>query len=125
MGLFLDSIVKAGTVGLLAKSAVSLLNTIPNVAGAVVNAAVAGCVVAAIGEGSIYAFEQVYLGNKSVEDIDWVTKFMESKIASGFVEKVKLVLSKLGDNPDKDEILRAIKDAFFSASQGSTKKTAK
>ncbi|WP_207657458.1 hypothetical protein [Alkalibaculum bacchi] len=40
----------------------------------VIPAIITGSIVAAIGEGSIYAFEKIYLGEKSVDDIDWVIK---------------------------------------------------
>ena len=77
---FLNSIIEAGTVGMVAKSIINMLKAIPgvNIAASVLNAIIAGVIVAVIGEGSIYAFEQIYLGKKSVEDTDWVKKLMET-----------------------------------------------
>ena len=86
---FLNSIVEVGTVGIAAKTAISALKAIPgvNIGASVLNAIIAGSIVAALGEGSIYAFEQVYLGNKTTDDIDWVKKIIESKLTSQFIEK--------------------------------------
>ena len=64
---FFNSIIEVGTVSTAAKAAISGLKAIPgiNLAAGVVNAIIAGSFVAAIGEGTIYAFEQVYLGKKT------------------------------------------------------------
>ena len=61
---FFDSIIEVGTVSAVAKATISGLKAIPriNLAASVINAIIAGSFVAAIGEGTIYAFEQVYLG---------------------------------------------------------------
>ena len=110
--LFLDSIVKVGTVSTVAKTVISSLRSIPgiNLAASVVNAVIAGSIVAGLGEGIIYAFEQVYLGNKSVKDVDWVTKILESRLSSEFFDKVKNALGKLTENASKEEILKVIKE---------------
>lgn len=65
-------------------------------------------IVTALGEGSIYAFEQVYLGNKDISDIDWVKKTIESKLSVTLVEKAKPILSKLTDASTKKEIIQVI-----------------
>lgn len=69
---------------------------------------IAGVIVAALGEGSIYAFEQVYLGNKDISDIDWVKKIIESKLPLSIVEKAKPILAKLTDASSKKDIMQAI-----------------
>lgn len=111
---FINTIIQIGTVSAVAKNAINLLKAIPgiNVAASVVNAVIAGAIVAAIGEGSIYAFEQVYLGNKSLDDIDWVTKIIESKLTKGFVEKITKILEEIADGADKEQIVKAIKKAL-------------
>lgn len=55
-----------------AKAAISALKAIPgvNLAGEVINAIVAAAIVAAIGEGSAFAFEKVCLGEMSAKDVD-------------------------------------------------------
>jgi len=109
-----DTIIDAGVVGIAAKTAVSALKVIPgvNIGGVVINAIVAGGIVATIGEGSIYIFEQIYLGKKSYEDIDWVTKVIESKFTNDFIKKLEEVAKKLGDNASKEEIAKLIMSVF-------------
>lgn len=111
---FLSTIVDVGTVGAAAKAAISTLKAIPgiNLGASVLNAIIAGSIVAALGEGSIYAFEQVYLGKKSVEDIDWVRKIMESKLSGKFIEKVTDILQQIADNTDMQTIAKEIAKAF-------------
>lgn len=110
----INSIIEAGTVGTAAKSAINLIKAIPglNIAAAVLNSIIAASFAVAIGEGSIYIFEQVYLENKEPGDIDWVKRFMESKIANGFVEKVKAVIEKVGNKDDKESIVQAVLEIF-------------
>lgn len=67
---------------------------------------------AAIGEGTIYAFEQVYLGKKTVEDIDWIKKVMESKLSTEFIEKVTLAAKQITENTDKKVIGKIILELF-------------
>lgn len=111
---FLNSIVEVGTVSLAAKSAISSLKAIPglNVGASVINAIIAGSIVAALGEGSIYAFEQVYLGKKSLSDIDWVKGLIESRLSSQFVEIVKTSVNKINKNMDLKDIAHIIQDIF-------------
>jgi GTPase SAR1 family protein/uncharacterized protein (DUF697 family) len=72
--LFFNSIIQAGTIGVAAKTGLNALKTIPgvNLETSALNGIVAGSSVAALGEVTIYAFEQVYLGKKSISDVDWV-----------------------------------------------------
>ena len=107
---FLNSIVEVGTVGTAAKALISALKAVPgiNLGASVINAVIAGVIVAALGEGSTYAFEQVYLGNKTVADIDWVKKIIESKLSLTIIEKAKPILAKLSDASDRKAILSAV-----------------
>ena len=52
------------------------------------------------------------MGKKSVNDIDWVTKFLESKLSLEFVEKVTPMLKELGDNVKPKDIAKAITKLF-------------
>lgn len=105
---------EVGTVSTAAKAVISGLKAIPgvNLAAGIVNAIIAGSFVAAIGEGTIYAFEQVYLGKKTVEDIDWVKKVMESKLSTEFIEKVTFAAKQITENTDKKVIGKIILELF-------------
>lgn len=112
---FLSSMVEVGTVSVVAKGAINALKAIPgiNIGASVLNAAIAGFIVAAIGEGSIYAFEQIYLGNKTVQDIDWVTKILESKFSSEFITKAQVAIEKMSDTTDGKSIVKILLDLFM------------
>ena len=103
---FLNSIVEVGTVSTAAKAAISTLKAVPgiNIAASVLNAIIAGAIVAAIGEGCIYAFEKVYTGEKSIEDIDWVKKVMESKLSPQFIENVTAVVEKISKSSNNKDV---------------------
>lgn len=114
---FFNSIIEVGTVSTAAKTAIAALKNIPgiNIGASVLNAIIAGSIIAALGEGTIYAFEQIYLGKKSFEDIDWVTKLLESKLSIEFVDKVKTIITKAGDNIDSKTIAKLISSLFSNA----------
>lgn len=111
---FFNSIIEVGTVSTAAKTAIAALKTIPgiNIGASVLNAIIAGSIVAALGEGTIYAFEQIYLGNKTFNDIDWVTKLLESKLSNEFIDKVKTVISEAGNSNDSNAIVKLISAIF-------------
>jgi len=111
---FFNSIVEVGTVSAAAKAAISALKAIPgiNLGASVLNAIIAGSIVAALGEGTIYAFEQVYLGKKSVSDIEWVKKVLETKMSSQFIDTVKTIVEKISQNTDKGDVASNISEAF-------------
>ena len=109
-----NSIIEAGTVGSVAKNAINLIKAIPglNLAAAALNSIIAASFVVAIGEGAIYIFEQVYLGNKKADDIDWVKQVIESRLVNDFVEKVNAAIQKVGDKTDKESIIQAVLGVF-------------
>lgn len=111
---FFDSIVEVGTVSTAAKAAIGALKAIPgiNLGASVLNAIIAGSIVAALGEGTIYAFEQVYLGKKNITDIEWVKKVMELKLSSQFIDIVKTTAEKITQNTDKKAIANIITDVL-------------
>lgn len=113
---FMNSIVEVGTVSMAAKMAISTLKGIPaiNLAADVLNAIIAGSIVAAIGEGSIYVFEKVYLGEKTLDDVDWVKKVMEAEFSSQFLEKVEGVINTIATNPNIKDVKKAIPDILVS-----------
>lgn len=107
---FINSIIEVGTVGAAAKAIINGLKAIPgiNLGASVINAIIAGVIVAALGEGSIYAFEQVYLGNRDITDIDWVKKIIEAKLPLAIVEKAKPMLGMLTDESSIKDIVQVV-----------------
>lgn len=81
------------------KSNVNLLNGI-----------ISGIIVTAIGQFSIYVFEQVYLGKRGIEDLEWVKGFTDSKSILGVFEEV-IENIQPGENKIED-IPKLIIDAF-------------
>lgn len=117
---FKDSIVEVGSVTTAAKVILANLKNIPgiNIGVSVLNAIVAGAIVAALGEGTIYAMEQVYLGKKTLEDVEWVKKFLESKLSQEFIDKVMDVVKKIsskGAKIDIKDVAQIIVDLFVSS----------
>lgn len=118
---FFESILEIGTISEAAKLAIYALKAVHgiNLGVSVLNAIIAGGVMATLGEVTTYAFEQVYLGNKSVADIEWVKKVIELKFTSRFTDIVKTIIEKIPNNADEKAIARIIDDVFrilFSAS---------
>lgn len=107
---FFNSIVEVGTVSTAARMVISALKAIPgiNIGASVLNALIAGSIITALGEGTIYAFEQVYLGKKSIADIDWVKKVIESKLSEQLVERIKTAAGNLNENSDKKQIAQLV-----------------
>lgn len=114
--VFLEKIIEIGTVSAAAKLAISSIKAIPglNIAASVINAVVAGSIVAAIGEGSIYVFEKIYKGEKTVEDIEWMKKVMESKLSSEFINNVGVILDKVDKNASPKDMAKIINSIFVS-----------
>ncbi|WP_322153512.1 DUF697 domain-containing protein [Paratractidigestivibacter sp.] len=95
-----ETILEVGTASVAAKAAISALKTIPgvNLAAEVINAVVAAAIVMAIGEGSAYVFEKVYLGEMSAKDLDAVRNFMEEQLDNDFVNKVTDVIENIAQS---------------------------
>lgn len=105
-------IVEFGTVSVVARAACAAVLKVIPVAGNIANAAVAGSFVAAIGEGTRYIFEQIYLGNQSITDFEWVEEILNEKLSKGFAEKVKKAADSLSDKSSKEDIIAAVRDVF-------------
>lgn len=112
---FVDSIVEVGTVSTAARAAVNALKSIPgvNAAASAVNAVIAGSIVAAIGECSIAAFEQISTGNRSLSETEWVKELTDSKLSEKFVSKASTVLKRYNDAQDPKKLAQLILDVFF------------
>lgn len=110
----INRIIEVGTVSTVARGLISGIKAIPgiNIAASVLNAVIAGAIVAALGEASRYIFEQIYLGNKTLDDIDWATKIAENKLASETLERVKKVLENVSDSTSSKNLSNIIKAIF-------------
>lgn len=108
--VFIKQIITAGTVGILAKSILSALKAAPfvNIGAIILNAVVASTITATLGEVSIMAFEQIYKGEKSIEDIDWINKLLENVNANELIEKINFISEKLDGVKDPKEIANII-----------------
>lgn len=113
--LLKNTALEVGTVSTAAKSLVSMIKAIPGIGlgASVVNAVVSGTIVAALGIGSINVFEQIYLGQKSLDDIDWVKKALESELGQTLIEKVMAAIQNLTNSSSAGEIATVIIDAIL------------
>lgn len=104
----IKGIVEMGTVSMAARGVISGLKAIPvlNLGTSVLNAIVAGAIMAAVGEASIYIMERIYLGEKDITDLDWVKKVVESEISKTVLSRVQKIAGEaaLEDKLDKEKI---------------------
>lgn len=107
-----EKIVEIGTVSAVARATCGAVLKVIPVAGWVANAAVAGSFVAAIGEGTRYIFEQIKLGNRSVQDIEWAEKLLIDKLTGQFTQKAKQAFATLSETSTKDDIIKAVAQMF-------------
>lgn len=99
-----------GTVGIAAKAAINGMKLIPgiNIGSTLVNAIVAGVIVASLGEGAIFIFEQIHLGKKTTADINWLNEFMESKQIPQIVNMIEEITKKIDSKTEAKDIPRII-----------------
>ncbi len=72
----------------------------------------AGCIVAGIYETTLYVFEQIYLGKKSVDDFEWVKKLYSKEWKNVFGKKVGGVMEQSSGAVDKAKIAQLILQWF-------------
>ena len=119
----MNTIVEVGTVSLAAKTAISALKAVPgiNLAAEVLNSIIAASFAAAIGEGSIYVFERIYLGEKTLNDIDWVKKIMEDEFSSQFILKVEEIMKSVGNNINVKDVKKLVPALLAAVSSNRSK----
>lgn len=115
---FLEGIIGAGAAAAVAKGIISIIKLIPGlqIAGALLNAIVAGGIIASLGEVAIYAFEQVYLGKKTLGEIDWLKK-LEEKIGSDeFSKKIEIIAEEIqkAGKIDKQTVISIVLKVLFT-----------
>jgi uncharacterized protein (DUF697 family) len=113
---FLNAIIQAGTVGTAAKALISAIKAIPGltIATSALNAAMAAAIILALGEASQTAFEQVALGRRSLEDIDWVNKLVSSRLARTMASRLQQALTDLPQGADAKTTAAAVLKALFT-----------
>ena len=84
-GELVTAIIGSAAITNVAKAAVGALKTIPNIAGSILNAVVAGFFVGAIGESVIALSEAIYLGKIDKDKIDNVMEFMTEKLKNNAI----------------------------------------
>jgi len=111
----LQTIVSVGTVSVAAKAAISMLKAVPgvNIAAEVLNAVVAGGIIAALGEGCAFIFERIYLGEKDIADLAWVKKFLEQQLSGDFVDKMVAAIKSIGEKADAKSIAQLVAALFW------------
>lgn len=116
------TILEAGTVSTAAKGAISALKAVPgiNLAASVLNAAIAGSIVAAIGEGSTRIFERISCGEKTIDDVEWVRKFLESRLSKEMVAKGTKLLGQVPSgesaNKQRTDLIKLLGSAIKESS---------
>lgn len=93
------AVVGSTAITKVARMAVSTLKTIPNVAGSVINAVVAGFFVTALGEAVIALSEGMYSGKIDKDKIDGAVEFVTEKLKSSPI--LAGVASYIEKNADK------------------------
>ena len=106
--------VDIGTVSITGKTLVSSLKLIPgiNLGAASINAIISGTIVFALGEASVYIFEQIATGKKTVDDIEWAQKILQDSLSNTVLDKIAYSAKKLSKGADKTEILDSVAQAF-------------
>lgn len=112
----LKKLVDEGTVGLAAKTLIQLLKVIPaiNLPAIAINGVISGVIVAAVGEASVYIYEQIFLGKRTVDDVEWAMSIIETKLTGETVKKAESILKSLPKNASKTDISAAINKCFSS-----------
>lgn len=103
---FFKKIIEMGTVGIIAKAVITGVKKIPKikVATDVINAIVAGVVIFSLGEGAIYMFEQIYLGKKSVEDLNSIDEIVDSEQMPQIMGIIENTTKKIDDKTSVKDI---------------------
>lgn len=77
----------------------------------VINAIVTSCVILAIGEGSVYVFEKIYLGEKSIDDMDWIKNAIDSEFAKDSTDFVGAISKSLSKKTKLTDLPKLLLDA--------------
>lgn len=117
-GDLLGAVVGSAAITNVAKAAVSSLKTIPNVAGSVINAVVAGVFVTAIGEAVISLSEAINGGKIDKDQLDLVSNFLGNQLTDN--RTIGPSVRYINDNAEKfkDKSAKQIFEMLTKAVRG-------
>lgn len=110
----LSVLVQSGAVGVLGKSLANVLKVIP-LAGSIVNAVIAGLIVAVLGETTIALMEAIKSGKISENNLNKIQEFVTDKINNSFIKVISEFAEKNKNNlsgKSAKEILVMLLDSF-------------
>ena len=90
----IKAILSAGTVSLVAKTIANALKAIPNIAGSVINAVVAGAIVISLGESVIYLMEAINNGTIEQTNVNKINEFIRNTLNTTVFEKINKYFEK-------------------------------
>lgn len=110
------TIIEAGTVGVIAKTAIKAIKAIPGIAiaASVLDAIVAGVIVASLGGVTAHIYEKVYLGEIRKDDTDFVKKILENQSSAKIFEAVNHIVDKLSKGAAIKELPSLIIEAIYN-----------
>lgn len=93
-------IIEGGAIAFTGKQLTNILKAVPgiNFGAIVINSVVGASIVATIGKVTQAACEQVYRGDKTIDEVDWIKKLLDSELSKGLQNKIKNIGEKLKDN---------------------------
>lgn len=110
-------IIEGGAIAIVGKQIAVALKAIPgiNLGAVVINSIVGGSIVATIGKVTQYACEQVYKGDKTIDDVDWIKKALDNEFSKGLQSKIKIIGERLKDSDGSNpkEIASIIIEELF------------
>lgn len=119
----IEAVVGMGTVSKVAKSAVGLIGKSSRASNGtrIINTVVAATIVVVLGEGAIYLFDQIKRGNRSVDDLEWVTTTLESCFSEQIVEGIARVEKMIRPGMQIQNIVSIVLDVFQQNQKSSRK----
>lgn len=111
---FIESIVEVGSAAIVAKALISSLKAVPgiNLPASILNAVASAAIVAAIGQGSIIAFEKIYRGEESLDNIDWVKEFIQSLLGDKLTTSAVQAAESVDQNTGADKVASTVVESI-------------
>ena len=81
----------------------------------VVDAVISASVVGVLGEVTVHVFEELYLGERTVDDLEWVKTIFDNKWADHFTKTVSYVVETSSENDEKGNVAKHIAQSVMGA----------